>query len=516
MQVMKTFFYFVLVVLFAAFAVYAEDPAVDSVEFLPLYGDAYKVTYRLAGDSAIITADFQTNTLSDASGEWVSVGGKAQRRVGGDVNRWVEKPSDDDTRLALYWFPEDDWAGKTMPASQVRCVVSAWTTNDPPDVMVLDLRETGRRTYYPSLDHLPDGIEAKKYKGRYYPMRRIHAKNVTWVMGACKGDGDWGKADSIGTENTTHRAHKVRLTCDYYIGVYQFTAQHYEYAITRTCFAPRSANRLPKSSWDTAFRRLRGSTLGLAWPVYTDGVFDYDASHKVDSGSRVNKIREVTGLYGLDLPTEAQWEFACRAGVRGALYSGEKYTKENLRKLGRCTGNKNTPDCEGLVNNVATVGSYEPNPWGLYDMLGNYFEYTLDRYQTMANMSQTDVYIDPVGGESSVRRTTRGGWYDYEMYYMSSSTRKDQPDDTTGAAYCLRLALDIGRPAGPSVEKGDAVQGELAWIEVANQIIPAEPAFDDEILNSEDGFVTPGLGFFHSAAQVFSTFPLRSVKLIFR
>jgi hypothetical protein len=101
MQVMKTSFYFVLVVLFAAFAVYAEDPSVDSVEFLPLYGDAYKVTYRLAGDSAIITADFQTNTLSDASGEWVSVGGKAQRRVGGDVNRWVEKPSDDDTRLAL-------------------------------------------------------------------------------------------------------------------------------------------------------------------------------------------------------------------------------------------------------------------------------------------------------------------------------------------------------------------------------------------------------------------------------
>ena len=39
---MKTSFYFVLVVLFAAFAVYAEDPAVDSVEFLPLYGDAYK------------------------------------------------------------------------------------------------------------------------------------------------------------------------------------------------------------------------------------------------------------------------------------------------------------------------------------------------------------------------------------------------------------------------------------------------------------------------------------------
>lgn len=496
---------------------HAAAPAVESVEFAPIYGgSAYKVAYSLSGDSAIVTADFQTNTLCDASGEWVSVGGKAQRRVGGDVNRWVEKPDGENARLSLYWFPDDEWQGLSLPASQVRCVVSAWTTNDPPDVMVLDLRETGRRTWYPSLDHLPDGIEAKKYKGRYYPMRRIHAKNVTWVMGACKGDGDWGKADNTSVENTMHRGHKVRLTCDYYIGVYQFTAQHYAYAITRTWAAPRSANRLPKSGWDTAFARLRGSTLGLAWPVYRDGVFDYDASHQVDSGSRVATIRNVTGIDGLDLPTEAQWEFACRAGVGGALYSGEKYTLANLGKLGRCAGNKNTPDCEGLVGKVATVGSYEPNAWGLYDMYGNYFEYTLDRYMTMANMSQTDVYVDPVGDVSAERRTTRGGWYEYGVYYMSSATRKVQPTVTDSAAYCLRLALDIGRPAGPSVETGSASQAQLQWIDVVNQILPAVPATDGLTLDSEDGFMTPGLWYFFSTAQKFSSFPIRGTTMIMR
>jgi hypothetical protein len=149
-------------------------------------------------------------------------------------------------------------------------------------------------------------------------------------------------------------------------------------------------------------------------------------------------------------------------------------------------------------------------------MLGNYFEYTLDRYQTMANMTQTDVYIDPVGPDGGNNRVVRGGWFNYEMYYMSSATRGTQPVETDSAAYCLRLALDIGRPAGPSVAKGDASQGELAWIDVADQIQPAVPAFKDEILDAEDGFVTPGLGFFPSAAQVFSTFPLRSIKLIFR
>ena len=506
---------FLFVGLLSAYAIHATEPTVDSVAFAPIDdGTAYKVTYRLVGDSAIVTADFQTNALADASGAWVSVGGEAQWRVGGDVNRWVDKLDDPDARLSLYWFPEDDWAGRTLPASQVRCVVSAWTTNDPPDVLVLDLRETGRRMWYPSLDYLPDGITAKKYKGRYYPMRRIHAKGVTWVMGACNGDGDWRTANSSSTENTAHHAHKVRLTCDYYIGVYQFTAQHYAYAITRTWNGPRSANRLPMSGWDTAFKRLRGSSAGLNWPVYDGNVFDYDASHQVDSGSRVDKIRTVTGIDGLDLPTEAQWEFACRAGVAGALYSGESYTRANLAKLGRCTENKNTADCEDLVNKVATVGSYTPNPWGLYDMLGNYFEYTLDRYLTMAGTSQTDVYIDPVGPTNGNNRVTRGGWYDYSIYYMSSSCRSGQSIDADSPAYCFRLALDIGRPDGPSQEAGQGTGENLAWIDVTSQIAPAVPAVGEQTLVSADGFTTPGVGFLASSAKKFSSFLFHAFMII--
>ena len=501
--------------LFSAYAAHATEPTVDSVAFAPLDGDsAYKVTYRLVGDSAIVTADFQTNTLADASGAWVSVGGAAQWRVGGDVNRWVEKPEGADERLSLYWFPEDDWAGRTLPASQVRCVVSAWTTNDPPDVLVLDLRETGRRMWYPGLDYLPDGITANKYKGRYYPMRRIHAKGVTWVMGTCKGDGDWRHTASDATESTDRHGHKVRLTCDYYIGVYQFTAQHYAYAITRTWNGPRFVNRLPKSGYDTAFKRLRGSSVGLNWPVYVGDTFDYDASHQVDSGSRIATIRTVTELGGLDLPTEAQWEFACRAGVAGALYSGEPYTAANLAKLGRCTENKNTPDCEGLVNNAATVGSYIPNPWGLYDMLGNYLEYTLDRYASMATASQTDVYVDPVGAATGDNRVTRGGFYNWSMYYMSSAFRSEHGIEADSPAFCLRLALDIGRPTGPSQEPGQATGEDLAWIDVASQIEPADPATDGQTLVSADGFTTPGVGFIASPAMKFSSVLFHAFVLI--
>ncbi len=521
---MKTTVFSLCVSMVSALMVCADVPKVESVEFIPLYGgSAYKVTYRLTGDSAIVTADFQTNTLSDASGEWVSVGGKAQRRVGGDVNRWIEKPSIEDAKLSLYWFPEDDWAGKTLPAAQVRCKVSAWTTNDPPDVMVLDLRESARRMWYPGLDYLPDGIEGRKYKGRYYPMRRIHAKDVTWVMGACKGDVDWHKAGNFGTEELTRRAHKVRLTCDYYIGVYEFTEKHHEYAVTRTCFAQRSGTHLPKQGMN--FNKLRGSGVGYGWPVYTnDGMFDYDQSHKVEESSVIAKIRAATGLDGLDLPTEAQWEFACRAGVSGPLYSGESYTAEHLGKIARYSGNQNAVDCEGLTEKRATVGTYKPNSWGIFDMLGNLREYVLDRYETMADVSQTDVYIDPVGAKANGvddKRVVRGGYYNQALSSssidaISSSVRNSASPTPANIPYALRLALDIGRPSKPAVEPDEEVQGEIAWIDVVKQILEPTPSTYALTLDSEYGFAAPGLLYFFSAEQKFTSFPFYSLKVIVR
>ena len=184
---------------------------------------------------------------------------------------------------------------------------------------------------------------------------------------------------------------------------------------------------------------MRGSSNGFAWPVYTNGEFDFEESSKVDSGSWLYKFRTRYSAYGIriDLPTEAQWEYACRAGKGTSLYSGEAFTLANAVKLGRCLQNAEEPDCEGNTyetNVRIIVGSYEPNNWGLYDMLGNVMEACLDVYSDFSTIDTTQVLTDPVGAEKpesgTVNRVFRGGIFNAHWYTMRAGGRNYKYDQT--------------------------------------------------------------------------------------
>ena len=118
---------------------------------------------------------------------------------------------------------------------------------------------------------------------------------------------------------------------------------------------------------------IRGTsaTAGGGWPEY---------GHAVDEDSFMGRIRAKTGLM-FDLPTEAQWEYACRAGTTTALNSGKNLLVKtgedaNLNEVGRYDSNLN--DGKGGYSEHTKVGSYLPNAWGLYDMHGNVEEWCLD------------------------------------------------------------------------------------------------------------------------------------------
>jgi len=110
------------------------------------------------------------------------------------------------------------------------------------------------------------------------------------------------------------------------------------------------------------------------------------------------------------LPTEAEWEYACRAGTTTVFSTGDRLPSEFLK-------NNNEP---------LTVGKTAPNPWGLYDMHGNVEEWCCDWYGPYESGPQTD----PVGAADGDFKVTRGGSHWTESYYLRSANRLgSHPDD---------------------------------------------------------------------------------------
>ena len=178
--------------------------------------------------------------------------------------------------------------------------------------------------------------------------------------------------------------------------------------------------------------------------------YDWPNSTKVDSESFMGKLRTRTGM-DCDLPTEAQWEYACRAGTTSDFNNGGS-NEDDLKQLGRYKGNQNDEkgfDCR--ENNkplyVAPVGSYLPNAWGLYDMHGNVFEWCLDHGSKNFLEVTTDL-TDPAGppaskGVGALDRVLRGGCYCYEVRGCSSNYRENINAGWGSDLYGFRLTIRL-------------------------------------------------------------------------
>jgi formylglycine-generating enzyme required for sulfatase activity len=126
---------------------------------------------------------------------------------------------------------------------------------------------------------------------------------------------------------------------------------------------------------------------------------------------------------GGSLPTEAQWEYACRAGTTTAYSYGAA-----------ANGNYMWYDSNsGSVTH--DVGLKQPNPWGLYDMHGNVFEWCSDWYVDYGSAAATD----PTGATSGSNRVLRGGdWY-YDAEDCRSANRLSDPPGSSSLSYGFRV-----------------------------------------------------------------------------
>ena len=206
-----------------------------------------------------------------------------------------------------------------------------------------------------------------------------------WLKFVSAGEYRMGSPESEVGRGTREVAHQVTLTKGFYIGVFELTRKQYA-LIAGTVPASSDDDLCPVTK--VTFDSLRGTSKGANWP----------ADDEVDAGSFMGILRAKTGLR-FDLPTEAQWEYACRATTTTAFNNGKNLDDDdlNLFEIAYYNANASAPK---------KVGSLAPNAWGLYDMHGNVWEWCLDWYTD--NLG-TDHVVDPVGQTEGYEKTLRGG-----------------------------------------------------------------------------------------------------------
>jgi formylglycine-generating enzyme required for sulfatase activity len=128
-------------------------------------------------------------------------------------------------------------------------------------------------------------------------------------------------------------------------------------------------------------------------------------------------LREKTGRV-FRLPTEAEWEYACRAGTTTAFYTGDTITTDQANFDGQTASTFNPVGKNR--GKIIAVATFPPNPWGLYDMHGNQAEYCQDvAFRTYTSAPVTD----PVNFEGRGARILRGGKSSSKSFFLRSAYR---------------------------------------------------------------------------------------------
>ena len=316
-----------------------------------------EITYDL-DEAAVVTFDVTTNGVSI---------GQGAANAGGDANRYTLAG----TGKRIFWMPHRDWEGFGLADVQVK--VTAWSLDNPPPYMVAEIHG-GDVQYYATADLIPDGgVTNRKYKTSHLAMRKVPAKDVIWTAGSRSG---------YASTAVREQMHRVKLSADFYVGVYAFTQGQFESTTNAgnksatMSFANHELYPLTKYSLQKFRGALRGTS---ATPTDT---------------SLLGVLRARTGL-AFDLPNATQWEFACRAGAADNVNVSGAAIGDVAWHSGNWSG-----DPALSANAAHAVGQKLPNAFGLYDMQGNTMEASIDMIVTDNETSWRATFGSVVGTDT--------------------------------------------------------------------------------------------------------------------
>ena len=370
--------------------------------------------------------EFSVSARDTATGREIPV--RTVRFEGGGFGEPLVAKARDlpDGKIRLVWDADADAPGTVAEAVTVEVRAMAGAK----EYLVVDLSAgNGDGAAYPAhfLDEAP-AVLSLPYKTTNLVLRRIEPG--TFTMGS--------PTNEVG-RSYDETQHDVTLTHPFYIGVFEVTQKQYaQVAGSNPSQYTGNARPVEKVSYDM----IRGSAAGTNWPANDD----------VDGESFLGKLRARASGFHWDLPTEAQWEYACRAGTATALNNGRSVTNDtwttgggdsSLDEVGRYGGNQN--DGKGGQNQHTTVGSYLPNAWGLYDMHGTVAEWCLDWKEAGYSGLGPEPATDPKGASTGSCRMYRGGaWNRLPKYCRSAGYRNDISSPTTYDSIGFRLVCTPG------------------------------------------------------------------------
>jgi formylglycine-generating enzyme required for sulfatase activity len=275
-------------------------------------------------------------------------------------------------------------------------------------------------------------------EGDVFKVREKMEKGMVWIPAGTFLMGS--PIDERGRVADRETQHQVTLTRGFWLGKYQVTQEQWQTVMTGNTNGISSTPNNFSSNPATGEVQARRPVEMVSWydtivfcnrlsisegltPAYSiSGNTNPDSwgSVPTSDNSTWNSVVVVYGSTGYRLPTEAQWEYACRAGTTTAFYNGNNYDG----------GTGYDTALIGLVawfysNNSSRithqVGLKKPNAWGLYDMYGNVWEWCWDWYAQ--DYGGTGTQIDPTGASSGSLRVSRGGGWGSTAQLVRSAYR---------------------------------------------------------------------------------------------